>query len=101
MPVVVGRRTSLPSKWRPPARAAQTRFHTREAGAAPPAPAAASPPSCADVDAAEAAPADTSGVEVTCEVSREDIERRKRKLAIDVDALELDPVKVEVKEEAR
>ena len=70
------------------------------AAAAPPAPAAASPPSCADVDAAEAAPADTSGVEVTGEVSREDIERRKRKRAIDVDALELDPVKVEVKEEA-
>ena len=44
------------------------------------------------------APPDTSGVEVMGEVSRADVERRKRKRAIDVDALELD-VKVEMKEE--
>ena len=37
--------------------------------------------------------------EVTGEVSREERERRKRKLAIDVDAVELHPCKIEVKEE--
>ena len=36
---------------------------------------------------------------MTGEVCREDVERRKRKRAIDVDAFEFDPVKVEVKEE--
>ena len=51
------------------------------------------------MDAAEAAPADTSGVEVTGEVRREERERRKRKRAIDVDALPELEVKVEVKEE--
>ena len=48
---------------------------------------------------ADAAPPDTSGVEVTGEVRREDVDRRKRKRAIDVEALPELKVKVEVKEE--
>ena len=59
---------------------------------APPAPAAVPPP------AADAAPPDTSGVEVTGEVRRADVQRRKRKRAIDVDAFEV-KVEVEVKPE--
>jgi len=64
--------------------------------AAPLAPAAATQTVTAPT--ADAAPPDTSGVEVTGEVRRDERERRKRKRAIDVDALELE-VKVEVKEE--
>ena len=64
------------------------------AAPAPPAPAAVPPPPAV----ADAEPPDTSGVEVTGEVRREERERRKRKRAIDVDAFEV-KVEVEVKPE--
>ena len=65
---------------------------TRLACLAPPAPKDVPSP------AVDPSPPDTSGVEVTGEVSRDERERRKRKRAIDVDAFEV-KVEVEVKPE--